>query len=77
MMCSPTEVNDTIDYAESQGLQLYNKTKLDRESVELLFTTDGKEAAIEFNEYGAETFLEFEDGSVSPLYIRKDRDFSE
>jgi len=77
MMCSPNEVYETIEYAETQGLILQTKTKIDRESVELIFRTDGKEAAVEFSEYGADTFLEFEDGSTSPLYIRKSIDFSE
>lgn len=77
MMCSPTSVYETIEYAESQGLQLHSKTKIDRESIELIFSTDGKEAAMQFSDYGAETYLQFEDGSTSPLHIRKDRDFSE
>jgi hypothetical protein len=77
MTCPQAEVYDTIEYAESQGLQLYKKTKIDREYVELLFLTDGKEAATQFSEYGAETYLQFEDGSTSPLHIRKERDFSE
>jgi hypothetical protein len=77
MMCSPTEVYDTIEYAESQGLQLHSKTKIDKESVELLFSTNGKEAAVQFSDYGAETYLQFEDGSTAPLYIRRDRDFSD
>lgn len=77
MTCHPTEVYDTIEYAESQGLQLHTKTKIDRDSVELLFLTDGKEAAMQFSDYGAETYLQFEDGSTSPLHIRRSRDFSE
>lgn len=77
MMCAPTDVYDTIEYAESQGLQLHKKTKIDREAVELLFFTDGKEAAMQFSAYGAETFLQFEDGSTSPLHIRSSRDFSD
>lgn len=77
MTCAATDTYQTIEYAESQGLQLHRKTKLDRDTVELLFTTDGKEAVIQFSEYGAETYLQFEDGSTSPLHIRKSRDFSE
>jgi hypothetical protein len=77
MTCHPTEVYDTIEYAESQGLQLHNKTKISRECVELLFSTDGKEVAAQLSEFGAETYLQFEDGSISPLHIRRNRDFSE
>ena len=77
MTCHPTEVYNTIEYAESQGLQLHSKTKIDRDCVELLFLTDGKEAAAHFSEYGAETYLQFEDGSISPLHIRRNIDFSE
>jgi hypothetical protein len=77
MTCASNQVYDTIEYAESQGLQLHQKIKIDKETTELYFTTDGKEAATQFSEYGAETFLQFADGSSSPLYVRKDRDFSE
>lgn len=77
MTCASNQVYETIEYAESQGLQLQQKIKLDKETVELLFTTNGKEAAVQFSDYGAEAFLQFEDGTTSPLYVRRDRDFSE
>ena len=77
MTCSRQEVNEYVEYGESQGLQLNTKSVIDKDQVELIFSTSGKEAAIDFVERGAEAFLEFQDGSTSPLYIRQSRDFSE
>jgi hypothetical protein len=77
MMCSPEEVRDTIEHVESQGLSLINKTKINTNTIELEFTGSGIEAAVYLNRQGAQAFLQFGDGSSSPLHIRKDRDFSD
>lgn len=73
----PESVTDTIEYYEAQGLSYLSKKILSRESVELSFSTSGKEQAILISNDLVETFLEFQDGTISPLYIRRDRDFSE
>jgi hypothetical protein len=73
----PESVKDTIEYYEAQGLSFLSKKVLNRESIELSFSTSGKEHAFIGSDDSVETFIEFEDGSISPLYIRRDRDFSE
>jgi len=73
--CSPTHVDETLEYYEAQGLYLVSRRTLNREAVELVFQTSGKEQA--FAGDGIETFLEFQDGSTAPLYIRRERDWAE
>jgi hypothetical protein len=77
MSCSYSEIKQYLEYAESEGLTLLEKQSLDKENVMLIFTSSETEVVTNFANMGAETFLEFQDGSVSPLYVRRDRDFSE
>jgi hypothetical protein len=73
--CNPKDVQATLEYYEAQDLHLIERRVLNREATELIFETSGKERA--FTGDNVETFLEFQDGSVSPLHIRKDRDWAE
>lgn len=75
ILCNPTHVNETLEYYESQGLYLVSRRTLNRESVEIIFETSGKEQAVSGE--NIETFLEFQDGTTAPLYIRKERDWAE
>ena len=77
MSCSYSEIKQYLEYAESEGLTLLEKQSLYKENVMLIFTSSETEVVTNFANMGAETFLEFQDGSVSPLYVRRDRDFSE
>lgn len=75
ILCNPAHVNETLEYYESQGLHLVSRRTLNRESVEIIFETSGKEQA--FSGEHIETFLEFQDGTTAPLYIRRERDWAE
>jgi hypothetical protein len=77
MSCSSQEVTDYVRYYEEQGLEFVNKFVHSKEQVELTFRTSGKELATSLAQEDAQLFLEFEDGTQSPLYVRKQRDFSE
>jgi hypothetical protein len=67
--CTPSEVNSYKDYYESSGLEFLRKEKVTRSSVVLVFRTSEKDKAAAL---GGELFLEFEDGSTSPMYVRRD-----
>lgn len=76
-MCSNDQVRGYIEYGETQGLYFERKIVHSREEVELIFSTSDKELAADFALSGADSFLEFEDGTTAPLYVRVPRDFSE
>lgn len=64
--------NDAIDYYEGLGMQLDEVIKHDRESITLVFYCDKDLGASAVqNIPGSSAELRFEDGSSSPLYIRR------
>lgn len=63
---------DIIEYYESLGMNLESQTKIDRDTFSLTFSGDRDlSAAILEHNPNAIGSLEFEDGTVSPLYIRR------
>jgi hypothetical protein len=68
--CSPNEVTAAKDYYESSGLEFTAKQTISRDEVTLTFRVPEKDRAAGLV---GDLFLEFEDGSTSPMYIRKDR----
>ena len=77
MTCPSDKVREYVEYGEAQGLFFEREIVHNREEVELIFSTSDKELASEFVLSGADSFLEFEDGTTAPMYVRMPRDFSE
>lgn len=64
--------NDSIEYYESIGMRLDSYHKLDRDTINLVFSCDKDTGASILQAYPeAQGSLQFEDGTSSPLYVRK------
>lgn len=64
--------NDAVEYYESLGMSLERHYKIDRDTVSLSFRGDKDlSAAILQSDSNASGELEFEDGTTSPLYVRR------
>lgn len=67
----PYEVqDDTVTYYETQGYALRERTRIG-DSVELVFSANSVDTLSRGVRGQAQGFLEFEDGTVSPLYVRR------
>ena len=64
--------NDSIEYYESLGMRLDSHHKIDRDTINLVFSCDKNTGASIMQAYPeAQGSLHFEDGTSSPLYIRR------
>lgn len=69
---------DFIDHYESQGLTFERSDKIDRDLIQLTFSSDHSAGTqLISNDPYVEGFLEFEDGTSSKLYVRKNRVFDD
>lgn len=75
--CSRDEVPTITEFYAEQGFTLQKKLSLGNE-VDLWFScADSYEGYRAISDFGAQGFLEFQDGSVSPLYVRRSPNFDD
>lgn len=64
--------NDSIEYYESVGMRLDSTHRIDRDTINLVFSCDKDTGAAIMQAYPeAQGHLSFQDGTSSPLYIRR------
>lgn len=72
--CHTTQIESYVDHYESTGFQLLHKD-IDADVATLTFQGYSAAHAAEasFWDSGSQAFLEFSDGTTSPLYVRRSR----
>jgi hypothetical protein len=72
--CHISQIDSYVDYYESNGFELLNKHH-EQEEVTLVFKGSSAAHVAEAASWdnNAQAFLEFSDGTQSPLYVRKQR----
>ncbi len=73
LQCYTNQIEAFEEYYNSMGLTLVDKLFEDSEIVTLTFKGDRVTtvAQVAYNDPGAKAYLEFSDGSLSPLYVRR------
>ena len=75
--CGTQEVTSTVEAYSEQGFVLEKKTSLGLEA-DLWFTCPDSYSGYQaISDYGAQGFLEFRDGTLSPLYVRRSHNFDD
>lgn len=76
--CASVDIERYIEYYETNGFELVQKTHENGE-VDLLFRGVSSSHSANYvpTDPSAKAYLEFSDGSVSPLHIRRERNFFE
>ena len=71
--CHPTQIEEYENYYNSMGLYLLDKQVLDQDNITLVFKGERVEsvATAAYYDSSAQAFLEFSDGTTSPLYVRR------
>ena len=72
--CHVTQTDSYVEHYESLGFQLLGK-QVFGEEVTLIFQGQSTAHAAEASYWdtGAQAFIEFSDGTTSPLYVRRSR----
>ena len=68
----PTEKNNVVEHYESLGMRLEKTIKVSRDHLDLVFSCDKNLGSqILVHDTSARGSIEFEDGTSSPLYVRR------
>lgn len=72
--CHITQIESYVDHYESNGFSLLDK-HIDQEEASLTFQgrSSAQVAEASFWDSSAQAYLQFQDGTTSPLYVRRSR----
>lgn len=73
---SNSNILDTIQYYEELGFTVINTKRIDHNNVILVLQGD-KDLIGQHSKLGDKSFIQFEDGLTSPLYIKREKTFWE